>query len=130
MKLILVIDDEPSIQYLFKKMLEREGFDVLTASDGKEGMALFESRPVDLVVTDLIMPVKEGIEVIMELKQTHPDIPVIAISGGGLNSSESYLTIAQAAGAHAALRKPVGRDILMETIHDLLGHAPTGNRKN
>jgi CheY-like chemotaxis protein len=120
MKRILVIDDEPSIQILLKKMIERGGFDVLTASDGKQGMALVHTHPVDLVVTDLIMPEKEGIEVIMELRKTRPDIPVIAISGGGLNSSGSYLRIAREAGAHAVLEKPVSRTVLLHTIENLL----------
>jgi CheY-like chemotaxis protein len=120
MKQILVIDDEPSIQILLKKMIERGGFDVLTASDGKQGMALVHTHSVDLVVTDLIMPEKEGIEVIMELQKIRPDIPVIAISGGGLNSSESYLRIAREAGAHAVLEKPVERTMLLQTIENLL----------
>ncbi len=105
-------------------MLEREGFDVLTASNGIEGMTLFHDNPVDLVITDLIMPEKEGIEVIMELNRNHPAVPVIAISGGGLNSSESYLKIAREAGAHAMLKKPVPKDVLIQAIGHLLSPQP------
>ncbi len=121
---ILVIDDEPSILILLKKILEREGYDVLTASNGKEGMALFHAHPVNLVVTDLIMPEKEGIEVIMELKRNHPAVPVIAISGGGVNSSESYLTIAREVGAHVVLKKPVPKEVFIQAIEHLLSPDP------
>jgi len=116
MKQILVIDDEQQIRSLLKKMLEREGFDVITASDGKEGMKLFSNATVDLVITDIVMPEKEGIEIIRELKKEHPGIPVIAISGGGRNSPESYLNVAKLLGAVAILQKPVEKETLMTAV--------------
>lgn len=119
-KQILIIDDEPSIRFLLKKMLEREGYAAITASNGDEGMKLFEEIPFDLVITDIIMPEKEGIEIIMEIKKNHPDIPVIAISGGGFNSPRSYLNIALAAGAAAVLEKPVEKETLLSQMHNLL----------
>jgi CheY-like chemotaxis protein len=119
-KQILVIDDEPSIRFLLGKMLEREGYAVITAADGEEGMKLFQESPFDLVITDIIMPEKEGIEIIMEIKNEHPDIPVIAISGGGFNSPGSYLDIARAAGAAAVLEKPVEKEILLSQVQNLL----------
>lgn len=120
MKQILVIDDEPSIRFLLKKMLEREGYAVITASDGDEGMKLFQESFFDLVITDILMPEKEGIEIIMEIKREHPDIPVIAISGGGFNSPGNYLNIAAAAGAAAALEKPVEKEALLSHVQNLL----------
>lgn len=120
MKKILVIDDEASIRVLLAKILEREGFFVITASDGKEGMEKINTEKVDLVVTDLIMPGKEGVEVIMELRKGYPDIPVIAISGGGYNAPENYLNMAKLLGAKAVLKKPVQKDIFLEAVRNSL----------
>jgi DNA-binding NtrC family response regulator len=120
MKQILVIDDEPQIRSLLKIMLEREGFDVITASDGKEGMKLFSKATVDLVITDIVMPEKEGTEIIRELRKGYPDIPVIAISGGGRNSSESYLKVAKLLGAVAILEKPVDKETLVTAVKNAL----------
>jgi DNA-binding NtrC family response regulator len=120
MKQILVIDDEQTIRTLLKKMLEREGFDVITASDGKEGMSLFFKTPVDLVITDLIMPEKEGIEIIGEIRKGYPKIPVIAISGGGRNAPDSYLNMARILGASAILQKPVDKETLVTAVKNAL----------
>jgi len=120
MKKILVIDDEPSIRALLSKMLEREGFSVITAPDGKEGMKRFIREPADLVITDLIMPEKEGMEVIMELRKGSPQVPVIAISGGGRNTPESYLNTAKLLGASAILIKPVQKEKLLEAVRGAL----------
>jgi len=120
MKQILVIDDEQPIRSLLKIMLEREGFDVITASDGKEGMKLFSKATVDLVITDIVMPEKEGIEIIRELRKGYPGTPVIAISGGGRNSSESYLNVAKLLGAVAILQKPVEKEKLLTAVKKAL----------
>ncbi len=116
MKKILVMDDEAAIRSMLKKLLEREGYFVITASEGKEGMDLFNKESMDLVVTDLIMPEKEGIEVIMELRKKYPDVPVIAMSGGGRNSPEVYLNTAKLLGARAVLEKPVQTKIFLDAV--------------
>lgn len=120
MKQILVIDDEKPIRILLKKMLEREGFEVITASDGKEGMIVFSKTPIDLVITDIIMPEKEGIEIIRELRKGYPDIPVIAISGGGRNTPESYLDVARLLGAVEILQKPIKKETLIIAVYKAL----------
>lgn len=120
MKKILVIDDEASIRSLLGKMLEREGYFVMTASDGKEGMKLFNKEAFDLVVTDLIMPEKEGVEIIIELRKRYPEIPVIAMSGGGCISPEAYLNMARLLGADAVLEKPVQKKIFLEIVRKSL----------
>lgn len=120
MKKILVIDDEAAIRVLLAKILDREGFFVITASDGKEGMKLFRKEPADLVVTDLIMPEKEGVEIIIELRKEYPGVPVIAISGGGRNSPESYLNMAKLLGACAVLEKPVQKEKFLEEVRKAL----------
>jgi len=120
MKKILLMDDEAAVRSMLKKMLERQGYAVITAPNGREGMNLFNKDPVDLVVTDLIMPEKEGIEVIMELRKKCPDVPVIAMSGGGRNTPESYLNAARLLGARAVLEKPVQKEIFLEAVQRVL----------
>ncbi|MEA1969434.1 MAG: response regulator [Thermodesulfobacteriota bacterium] len=120
MKQILIIDDEPQIRSMLKKILEREGFDIIVASDGKEGMKLFERNPVDLVITDLIMPEKEGIEIILELRKGYPDVPIIAMSGGGQNSPDGYLNMAKIFGAHATFEKPINKEELLNAVNKAL----------
>ena len=120
MKQILIIDDEPQIRSMLKMMLEREGFHVIVASDGKEGMKIFEKEPVDLVITDLIMPEKEGIEVIQELRKNNSNLPIIAISGGGKNSPDTYLNIAKLLGANAIFEKPVAKEKLIDAVNKAL----------
>lgn len=120
MKQILIIDDEPEIRSMLKKMLEREGFDVIVASDGKEGMELFEKNPVDLVITDIIMPEKEGIETIQALKKGYPDIPIIAMSGGGKISPDGYLHMAKLIGAQATFEKPINKKTLLNIVKKTL----------
>ena len=92
-KRILVIDDEPSALDLLRRILEGEGYDVHTATNGQEGVKLFRQHPFDLVVTDMVMPVQDGLQTIFELRNDAPNIPVIAISGGGTISKERYLTV-------------------------------------
>jgi YesN/AraC family two-component response regulator len=99
MRKVLIIDDEPYILLMLKKMLEKAGYEVDMASNGKEGLALFEQHSIDLVITDIIMPDKEGLEIIMEMKKQRPDLKIIAISGGGRISPESYLECATHFGA-------------------------------
>ena len=120
MKKILVIDDEAAIRSLLALILEREGFFVMTASDGKEGMKIVKREPVDLVITDLIMPEKEGTETIMELKREFPDIKIIAISGGGKNKPERYLNVAKFLGASHIFAKPLDWPALIKAVRDLL----------
>jgi DNA-binding response OmpR family regulator len=93
MATILIVDDEKSILGFLKKMLMREGFNVLTAIDGKEGLHLFNDNQVDLVITDLIMPDKDGFGTIIELKNISQDIKIIAMSGGGHAHPKYYLDI-------------------------------------
>ena len=91
---ILVIDDDPSILTMLKKMLEREGYEVDTACNGSEGLDKIEDSPPDLLITDIVMPEKEGMELIFHLRRKKPELKIIAISGGGRFNYEGYLTSA------------------------------------
>ena len=120
MKTILIIDDEKSILSFLKERLTCEGFNVLTASDGKEGINIFKDNQVDLVITDIIMPNKDGFETIVELKRVCPDIKVIAMSGGGHGQPEYYLDTAKCFRAQYTLEKPFKTGELIEAVHELL----------
>jgi DNA-binding response OmpR family regulator len=117
---ILVIDDEPSVRELLYAILIEEGYEVVEAADGKAGMRLFQESPADLVITDLIMPEKEGIETIMDLRRDFPDVKIIAMSGGGIIQAEDYLGMARGVGAHRGFEKPFGVSDMLKAVRELL----------
>ena len=118
---ILIIDDEPQLLDMLGQTFEREGYDIVKASNGKEGIKLYRENPVDLIITDIIMPEKEGIETIFELRKDFPDLKIIAISGGGRIEPEEYLDIAKKIGAQRTFAKPVAREDLLNAVRELLG---------
>jgi DNA-binding response OmpR family regulator len=120
---ILVIDDEPSILIMIKKMLEREGHLVDTAANGRVGTELFEKNNHDLIITDIIMPQKEGLEIILELRKKHPKLKIVAISGGGRIGPEGYLPSAKLFGADMVFQKPLVKNEFVEAISKLLSEA-------
>lgn len=121
MKRILIIDDDHHILLMIKKMLERAGFEVDLSSNGNEGLDLFKRTPVDLVITDIIMPEKEGLETIREMKKLRPDLKIIAMSGGGKVSSDNYLNTATIFGASRTLTKPFSQKQMVAAVRELLG---------
>ena len=117
---ILIIDDEEQIRLVLKEMLERFGYEVLEATNGEEGLALQREKAADLIITDIIMPDKEGLETIRELRREFPEVNIIAISGGGQIGSDQYLKAAKQFGAMCTLQKPVGLEQLRQEVHRLL----------
>ncbi|GBC62334.1 response regulator [Desulfonema ishimotonii] len=117
---ILIIDDEPQIRNMLKQMVERAGYDAEIAENGRDGLKLNAENPADLIITDIFMPEKEGIETIMALRKDHPDTKIIAISGGGCKGQVNYLKVAKSLGAMRTLNKPIERHRLLETIQELL----------
>jgi len=117
---ILVVDDDVEILDLLRAMLEREHFEVLTACDGNEALKLLDSEAIDVMITDILMPEKEGIETILQLRKTHPQIKIIAISGGGKGDANHYVYIAQWAGADRVFTKPLDRTELLRSIEELV----------
>ena len=117
---ILVVDDEPAILLMLKKMLEKADHEVDTASDGNEGIILFEKNKHDLLITDIIMPQKEGMETIIELHKKYPDLKIIAISGGGRISPDGYLPGAKLLGANMVFQKPLVQKEFVEAVAILL----------
>ena len=120
MRKILIIDDEPYILLMLKKMLERAGYEVDLASNGREAMEIFEKNSADLVITDIIMPDKEGLELILEMKKQTPDLKIIAMSGGGRISPESYLECARHFGAEKVFQKPFKQKDLVHAVRQLM----------
>jgi DNA-binding response OmpR family regulator len=117
---ILIIDDEPGIRNVFTQKLAREGYEVLEAENGKEGFALCLEHLPDLVITDIVMPEKEGIETIMDLKWQFPEVKIIAISGRGLDGPDSYLDFAESTGALQTFTKPINWPKLLMAIKEIL----------
>lgn len=114
---ILVIDDDAAVLEYVAKILALANYEVLQAGDGKAGLAKFAADPeIAIVVTDLIMPEKEGIETIVEIKKSRPEVKVVAMSGGGKVPPELYLKCAGALGADASLQKPFTRGNLLQIV--------------
>ncbi len=120
MKRILVIDDDWQMREMMHQALDRAGYDVVDAANGKIGMNIQRQGPADLVITDLIMPEKEGIETIRELRKDFPGLKIIAISGGGRAGADGYLSVAKTIGADRTLSKPFDLKQILDTVGELL----------
>jgi DNA-binding response OmpR family regulator len=99
------------------------GYDVLEARNGDEALKAFELELIDLMLTDLVMPGKEGLETISALKRKHGGAKIIAMSGGGRGSAKDYLNVAKMLGANRVLLKPFSNDEMEAAINDVLGKA-------
>lgn len=121
---ILVIDDDEQVLDMLYESLTRERFDVLKASNGEQGLRIYRQEPVDLIITDILMPEKEGIETIIELRQDFPDVKIIAMSGGGRIGTKDYLHLAKIFGVQRTFTKPVAREQLLDAIKELLKEKP------
>ncbi|HNQ44453.1 MAG TPA: response regulator [Candidatus Cloacimonadota bacterium] len=117
---ILVIEDDNSFRNVLVQMLSRAGYAVKQAGDGNQAVEVCRAFEPDLVLTDIIMPDKEGLETIQELLGIFPNMKIIAMSGGGKFGPDSYLPLAQKLGAKASLQKPFMRDELLSTIAEVL----------
>lgn len=120
MKSILIADDDENARSAFCAILEREGYSVIEACDGIEAIRRSDECQPDLVMVDLFMPEKDGIETLFELKQKKSDIKVIIISGGGRLEPLKYLGFAKMLGASATLEKPFTTEELKATINRVL----------
>jgi CheY-like chemotaxis protein len=117
---ILLIDDDDLVREVIRSGLERSGHHVFEASDGKKGLAAHQATPVDLVITDIIMPGMEGLETIIKFRRQYPNLKVIAISGGGMGKAGDYLTLAAKFGAHRTVAKPFSIEKLSNIAGEVL----------
>ena len=120
MKRILLIEDDELVRTMLRKTLERAGYEVAEAPDGRKGIALQNEKPADLIITDILMPDQEGLETIIEVTRTFPKMKMIAISGGGRVDSEYYLRMAKQFGAIQTFTKPIDREKLLAAVQELL----------
>ncbi|HZZ19661.1 MAG TPA: response regulator [Opitutaceae bacterium] len=117
---ILVIDDEEPVRAILRRALTCLGHTVVEAADGREGLKKFAAEGADLVITDLVMPETEGFEVLMTLRGEHPDVKIIAISGGGRQGASDNLRMAKYLGASRVIPKPMSLAQLTEALDELL----------
>lgn len=126
MERILVVDDDASIRTVLRNILEHEGYDVIVAPNGKVAIELNRQKQADLVITDILMPEKDGVETIVELKEEYPKTRLIAMSGGGHLGPEFYLQIAKTLGVTGIFGKPIEREKLLALIRESVGEEPVG----
>ncbi len=117
---IMIIDDEEQIRLYLRRILEKDGHEVVDAPDGAVGTKLYREKSADVVILDILMPEKEGLETIIELKRDYPDTKIIAISGGGRGGKLDFLEVAKKLGALRTLNKPFTRKEIINTVQELL----------
>ena len=117
---VLIIDDNGAIRAHLQAMVERMGYTVVTAADGAQGLAAFRAIHPALVLTDIVMREKDGIEVIRELRDEYPDVKIIAMSGSGPLGNSDLTDLAVKLGADASMQKPIDRETLKEILGTLL----------
>jgi CheY-like chemotaxis protein len=120
MALILVIDDDEALRRMILRTLGSKKHRTIEAPNGVEGMKLVEQHKPDAVITDILMPQKEGIETIREIRERAPGVKIIAISGGGMSHNLMFLDVARAFGADAALAKPFRPNELSAVVEQVL----------
>ncbi|HEV7681333.1 MAG TPA: response regulator [Pyrinomonadaceae bacterium] len=119
---ILLVDDEEQLRSMLRVVLEEAGHVVQEASDGQKALESFKNQQPDVVVTDLVMPNKEGIETILELRRIRRDVRIIAMSGGGRNNANDYLALAKRFGACVTLTKPFANKEMIEAVNAALAN--------
>lgn len=120
MALIMLVDDDPQMLRLLSDVIDLDGHQALLAEDGEVAINYFQQHTPDLVITDILMPNKEGLEFISEVRELHPNLKIIAYSGGGSSDPESYLEFASGMGADRVFTKPMPLAELRAQIKQLL----------
>jgi DNA-binding response OmpR family regulator len=120
---ILLIDDDESLRSMLRLLLTQHGHEVSEARHGKEGIALYVRENPDLVITDVVMPEKDGFETIMELRRRHGAKKIIAMSGGGHLSASEYLSTARQMGASRIVAKPFSNETIIAAVTEVLASA-------
>jgi DNA-binding response OmpR family regulator len=117
---ILVVDDDDKVRQAICDALELHGHEIVPAGNGVRALESYKAGVFDLVITDIVMPEKEGLETIIELRGLSPDLAILAISGGGSFVPGGYLKSALMLGADKALEKPFSLSILLDVVDELL----------
>jgi DNA-binding NtrC family response regulator len=125
MSRILIVDDNINLRGILRQILESAGHQVREASNGVEAMKVLSEGPAELVITDVIMPDKEGIETVIEIRKIFPDMKIIVMSAGGRFGPEDYLETATVFGANRTIAKPFSRNDILKTVQELIGQSST-----
>lgn len=120
MALILVVDDDATVLRMLTQVMQRDGHTVIQAEDGEVALRLFRQQPTDVIITDILMPNKEGLELISEAREISPGVRIIAYSGGGKMQPENYLEFATGMGADRVFTKPVPITDLSVAVQEML----------
>lgn len=123
-RLVLLIEDDRPLLLAMGRAFARAGAQVMLAQDGAEGLKRFMTTSPDLVVTDIVMPEREGIETILAMKAARPEMPILAVSGGGQTPAGEFLTLAKGLGADAVLAKPFRAGQLLDAARLLIDLPP------
>ena len=118
---ILIVDDEREARATIRKFLERAGHEITEASGGAEALRILRKGGTDLCILDILMPDKDGLEVIREVRKHLPDLKILAISGGGLRGTDLYLSVAEKTSMARSLPKPFSAEQLLGVVQELLG---------
>lgn len=119
-KRVLVVDDDPEMRGAVERILSAAGYAVDLAADGDQAIAAQRARPADVVITDVFMPTRDGLETIQFFHAQYPDLPIIAMTGGSPTGRiDEYLNVAEVAGARATLRKPFAAQALLDSLSAL-----------
>ncbi len=130
LKNILLVDDEESIRKMVRAVLGEEEYAFTEASNGVEALEIMETQSFDLIITDVIMPDCDGIELVMTVRKKLPDIKVIVMSGGGRVRADHYLNLAEKLGAARVFEKPFNTAELRETVSELLSETDSAVENN
>jgi DNA-binding response OmpR family regulator len=119
---VLVVDDEEPMRKFIRIVLQQDGYSVAESSNGKNAIEIIRDTSIDLMISDVVMPDMDGIELIRETRKAHPKMKILAISGAGIGGPWLYLNIAECLGADAILMKPFSPDQLIEKVSAVLGN--------
>lgn len=120
MACILLIDDEPHVRDVLRRILEGASHQVIEATNGREALQYYQTTPIDVIITDILMPEQDGLETIQALRRHAPQAKIIAMSGGGQMGLLDLLPVAEKLGAQCTIRKPLRRHELLAAVHQVL----------
>jgi DNA-binding response OmpR family regulator len=117
---VLIIDDDPMLQEVLQRLLAKVGFETTVASNGVEGLKSLHTNPVDLIIIDIVMPIKGGIDTIMELHRDFPQVKIIAISGKIDTSADSFIALTGQFGVQQIFHKPLHWEQFLDEVQKIV----------
>ena len=116
---VLIIDDDASTRDVLRQLLNREGYETVEACNGREGVQCSQTASMDVIILDMLLPAQNGLEVIRELREVAPAVPIIAISGYSHTGPLDFLRVAETCGAQRTFQKPFHLREMLKAVHDL-----------